>query len=138
MTLCDELYFEITVTGEKTEVKKFVSFLKSGELDDFFEMDNEYIEYDDDFDSCEPNAETYITFVNDDFGIEIEEFDTCEFLETFCRAGKALDIRGRIYDADDEEYSFVSAKGDSYFLNAKNIEIEDELDEQAKKDDEED
>lgn len=137
MTLCDELYFEITVTGEKTEVKKFVSFLKSGGLDDFFEMDNEYIEYDDDFDSCEPDAETYITFVNDDIGIEIEEFDTYEFLETFCRAGKSLDIRGRLYDADDEEYSFVSLKGDSYFLNAKNIEIEDELDQQAKKDDEE-
>lgn len=137
MTLCDELYFEITVTGEKTEVKKFVSSLKSGLLDDFFEMDNEYIEYDDDFDSCEAEGETYITFVNDDLGIEIEEFDTYEFLETFCRAGKALDIRGRLYDADDEEYSFVSAKGDSYFLNAKNIEIQDELDEQAKKDDEE-
>ena len=137
MTLCDELYFEITVTGEKTEVKKFVSFLKSGGLDDFFEMDNEYIVYDDDFDSCEPDAETYITFVNDDIGIEIEEFDTYEFLETFCRAGKSLDIRGRLYDADDEEYSFVSLKGDSYFLNAKNIEIEDELDQQAKKDDEE-
>ncbi len=137
MTLCDELYFEITVTGEKTEVKKFVSFLKSGGLDDFFEMDNEYIEYDDDFDSCEPDAETYITFVNDDIGIGIEEFDTYEFLETFCRAGKSLDIRGRLYDADDEEYSFVSLKGDSYFLNAKNIEIEDELDQQAKKDDEE-
>lgn len=137
MTLCDELYFEITVTGEKTEVKKFVSSLKSGLLDDFFEMDNEYIEYDDDFDTCAAEGETYITFVNDDIGIEIEEFDTYEFLEIFCRAGKALDLRGRLYDADDEEYSFVSAKGDSYFLNSQNIEIEDELDEQAKKDDQE-
>ncbi len=138
MTLYDELYFEITATGEKADVKKFVSFLKSGELDDFFEMDNEYLEYDDDFDSCESDGETFVTLVNDDIGIEIEELDTSEFLELICRAGKALDLRGRLYDADDEEYAFVSSKGDSYYLNADNIELNDELDEQAKKDDAED
>ena len=38
MTLWDELYFEITLHGAKSELKKFVNFLKSGELDDFFEI----------------------------------------------------------------------------------------------------
>ena len=47
MTLCEELYFEITLTGEKANLKKFVTFLKSGELDDFFEVTSEYIHYDD-------------------------------------------------------------------------------------------
>ena len=50
MTLCEELYFEITLTGTKSELKKFVSFLKSGELDDFFEITSDYINYDDEYD----------------------------------------------------------------------------------------
>ena len=37
MTLCEELFFEITVSGTKSELKKLVSFLESGGLDDFFE-----------------------------------------------------------------------------------------------------
>ena len=43
MILCEELYFEITVTGIKSELKKFISCLKSGELDDFFEFSSDYI-----------------------------------------------------------------------------------------------
>ena len=38
MTLYDELYFEITVSGRRAEIKKLVSFLESGEISDFFEF----------------------------------------------------------------------------------------------------
>ena len=31
MILCEELYFEITLTGVKSELKKFITCLKSGE-----------------------------------------------------------------------------------------------------------
>ena len=49
MILCEELYFEITFTGIKSELKKFISCLKSGELDDFFELSSDYISYDDEY-----------------------------------------------------------------------------------------
>lgn len=132
MILYDELYFEITLTGTKSELRKFISFLKSGELDDFFEIDSDYINYDDGYLSAEDDAEVSAVFTNDDMGIEIDELDTDEFLELFCKAGKNLDIDGRLYDSDDEEYSFVSSLGDSYFLNSKNVtRFNDELDEKA-------
>ena len=138
MTLCDELYFEITLTGSKSELRKFVSFLRSGELDDFFEMSSDYINYDDGYQAADDNTESSIVFTNDDMGIEIDELDTDEFLELFCRAGKNLDIDGRLYDADDEEYAFVSEMGDSYYLNAKNAtRFNDELDEKAYEEDRE-
>ena len=138
MTLSDELYFEITLTGTKSEIRKFVSFLRSGELDDFFEMESDYINYDDGYSAADDDAETSLVFTNDDMGIEIEEIDTDEFLELFCKAGKNLDIDGRLYDADDEEYSFVSSRGDSYYLNAKNItRFNDELDEKAEEEERE-
>lgn len=123
MTLCEELYFEITLTGTKSGLKKFISFLKSGELDDFFEFSSDYISYDDNYDSAEGDAETSVTLSTDDYGIEIDEFDTDEFLDIFCRAGKELDISGHFYDIDDEEYSFKSDAGDSYYLNARRIGI---------------
>ena len=136
MTFCEELYFEITLTGEKSELKKFVSFLKSGELDDFFEFDNDYLDYNDDYSTISDGESTSIIFSNDDWGVEIDEFDTDEFLDVFCRAAKNLDVEGRLFDVDDEEYAFVSAKGDSYYLNAKKIRrFNDELDEQAAKED---
>lgn len=136
MTLCEELYFEITLTGAKSELKKFISFLKSGELDEFFEISPEYISYDDEYDTTPPEGETSITFSNDDYGIEIDEFDTDEFLEVLCKAAKALDVRGNLYDIDDEEYSFISEKGDSYYLNAKRTSLfNDELDEKAREED---
>ena len=136
MTFCEELYFEITLTGEKSELKKFVSFLKSGELDDFFEFDNDYLDYNDDYNTISDGESTSIIFSNDDWGVEIDEFDTDEFLDVFCRAAKNLDVEGRLFDVDDEEYAFVSAKGDSYSLNAKKIRrFNDELDEQAAKED---
>ena len=121
MTLCEELYFEITVTGIKAELKKFAAYLRSGELDEFFEMDSEYIDYRDGYEDQEDSEISSFTLSNDDCGIEIEEFDTDEFLDVFCMAGRALDIHGRLFDIDDEEYSFVSHAGDSYYLNARKI-----------------
>ena len=121
MTLCEELYFEITLTGTKPELKKFVTFLKSGELDDFFEFSSEYINYDDNFNSASDAEETSIILSNDDYGIEIDELDTVEFLELFCRAAKNLLVVGQLYDIDNEEYNFVSEKGDSYYINSRDI-----------------
>ena len=136
MTLCEELYFEITLTGAKTDLKKFISYLKSGELDDFFEFTSDYISYDDEYEGAGPDQETSVILSNDDYGIDIDEFDTDEFLEVFCKAAKALDVEGRLFDIDDEEYEFTSAKGDSYYLNAKRtIKFNDELDEKAYEED---
>lgn len=129
MTLCDEVYFEITLTGPKAEIKQFVSFLKSGELDEFFEITSDYIHYDDNYHDAADGDNTSLIFSNDDWGIEIEELEVDEFLDVFCRAAKRLDVRGQLYDADDEEYSFISSEGDSYYLNAKNIKhFNDEID----------
>ena len=119
MTLCDELYFEITLQGTKSDLRQFATFLKSGGLDDFFEITSEYINYEDDYTNGELNSPATIIFSNDDYGIEIDEFDTDEFLEIFCRAAKSLFVQGVLYDADDEEYEFESAAGDSYYINAK-------------------
>ena len=88
MTLWNEFYFEIILHGTKSELEKFVNFLKSGELDDFFEISSDYIIYDDNYSSSQDSAESEIIFTNDDYGIEIEEFDTDEFLEIFCKADR--------------------------------------------------
>lgn len=136
MTLCEELYFEITLTGAKSELKKFVSYLKSGELDEFFEITSDYISYDDGFEGSAPEEETSIIFSNDDYGVEIDELDTDEFLEVFCKAAKNLEVRGCLFDVDEEEYTFISEKGDSYYINAKkSIIFNDELDEKAREED---
>ena len=138
MTLCEELFFEIKLSGKKSELKKFVSFLKSGELDDFFEITSEYIDYDDTYHDASDDQETSVSFVNEEYGIEIEEFDTDEFLDVFCKAGANLDIEGRLFDIDDEEYSFISAMGDTYYVNSKNAKrFNDELDEAAYKEEQE-
>ena len=132
MILYEELYFEITFTGSKSEIKKFASFLKSGGLDDFIELGPDYISYDDGFDGAAPEEETSLTLSNDDYGIEIDEFDTDEFLEVLCRAAKGLDVSGQLYDIDDEEFSFKSEAGDSYYVDASKIERfneDDDLDE---------
>lgn len=121
MTLCEELYFEITLTGAKSDIKKMISFLKSGELDEFFEFSADYISYDDNYEDAAADGETSIIISNDDWGIEIDEFDTDEFLEIFCRAARDLEAYGSLYDIDDEEYKFRSDKGDSYYVNAKRI-----------------
>lgn len=132
MILNEEIYFEITFSGEKSELKKMVKFLKSGELDDFFEIGSEYISYADEYRDAADTDESEFIFTNDDLGIEIDEFDTSEFLEIICKAGKNLDISGHIYDVSDEEYSFTSKKGDSYYSNARDTQkFNDELDEAA-------
>ena len=118
MTLYEELYFEIRATGAKSEIKNFVSYLKSGELDEFFEFSADYINYDDDYADADNSAEVSVVISNDDYGIEIDEFHTDEFLEILCKAGKRLYLKGQLFDADNEEYSFVSEAGDSYYTNA--------------------
>ena len=138
MTLYDELYFEITLTGAKAELDKFTKFLRSGEMDEFFEFSTEYISYDDGYADTPADKESSIVLSNDDYGIEIEEFDTDEFLDVFCRAARSLDVRGQLYDIDDEEYSFVSEAGDSYYLNAKRIKSFNEDEDRPVEDDAED
>ena len=133
MILCEELYFEITLTGIKSELKKFISCLKSGELDDFFEFSSDYISYDDEYADAGDGDETSIVITNDDLGIEIDELDTDEFLDVFCRAARSLDVSGHIYDIDDEEYRFISHIGNAGFINAKNIDFADELDIEARR-----
>ena len=128
MTLYDELYFEITATGAKSEIKRFVNYLKSGELADFFDFSTDYINYDDDYADASNDQETSVVISNDDFGIEIEEFDTDEFLEVICKAAKNLYLKGQLFDVDDEEYSFVSEVGDAYYINARNISFNEDDD----------
>ena len=139
MTLYEEIYFDITLSGKKAELEKFVSFLEGGGLDDFFEMDDSYVDYDDSYNSTSDEGETYITFSNDDIGIEVDEFDVDEFLETLCRAARKLDVRGELYDVDEDDYRFISEANNSYYLNAKNINLfNDDLDTQAKEEDSDD
>ena len=132
MIFCDELYFEITLTGSKAELRKFSAFLKSGELDDFFEVYREFINFDDAYENADDTEKCSLVFTNDDDAVEIDEFDSDEFLEVFCRAAKNLYVEGRIFDADDEEFSFISSEGDTYYINSRKItRFNDELDERA-------
>ena len=124
MILYEELYFEIEVTGQKSQLKKFVNFLKSGDFDDYADA------YD--------TKETGIVLSTDDYGIEIDEFDTDEFLEILCKASKELYVSGQLYDVDDEEYSFISEAGDSYYINAKNAKRFNEDDDKPEEADEDD
>jgi hypothetical protein len=137
MTLYEELYFDIKLSGQKTELKKFISFLRSDGLEDFFEFSSEYITYDDRFNDVAPEEETFVIISNDDYGIEIDEFDTDEFLEVLCRAARALDVEGQVYDADDEEYSFRSDAGNSYYVNAKFVAKFNEDEDRDEEDEEE-
>ena len=73
MTLNEELYFEITLKGVKSDLKKFIDFLKSGELDEFFEFSTDFISYDDRYAITEPDGETSVVLANEDYGIEIDE-----------------------------------------------------------------
>ena len=132
MTLYEELYFEITLKGRKTELQKFARFLRSGALEDFFEMQDDYICFDDNYETAEESAECEIVFTNDDFGIEIDEFSAEEFLEDFCKAARTLEVHGHLCDADGSEFRFLSEAGDSYFVNTRDgASFNDELDAQA-------
>jgi hypothetical protein len=130
MTLWDELYFEITLKGAKSDIKKVVSFLESGELDDFFEMSEEYIIFDDSYSSADNETETEMIFTNDDYGIEIDSLDADEFLELFCKAAKNLDVYGTLSDIDGAEFKFESEKGNASYINSRHaMRFNDELDE---------
>jgi hypothetical protein len=130
MTLWDELYFEITLKGAKSDIKKVVSFLESGELDDFFEMSEEYIIFDDGYSSADNETETEMIFTNDDYGIEIDSLDADEFLELFCKAAKNLDVYGTLSDIDGAEFKFESEKGNASYINSRHaMRFNDELDE---------
>ena len=106
MTLWEEVYFEITFSGEKSELRKIVNFLNSGELDDFFEVTPEYIIFDDTYNDATEEQSTEIVFTNDDYPIETDEFDTDEFLEVICKAGRKLEVYGMLSDAEGNEYKF--------------------------------
>ena len=128
MILCEEIYFEITLKGEREEVKKFARFLKSGELDEFFEVSSDFISYADD----DGTDSLTMVFSNDDLGIECDELDTEEFLDLFCKAARKLEISGHIYDINDDEFSFISDAGSSDYINARKVaRFNDELDEAA-------
>lgn len=129
MILSEEMYFEITCRGLKSEIKKLVKFLKSGELDDFFEISSDYINYNDEYDQLDDSGICEMIFSNDDFGIEIGDFDVEEFLDVFCHASKNLDIVGHIYDINDDEFNFTSESGDSGYINSRSVnKFNDELD----------
>ena len=135
MKLYDELYFEITLEGRKSDLKNFVKFIRSGELDDFFEITSDYIVYNDDYATAEDEAETGLVFTNDDIGIEISSFSPEDFLDTICKAMKNLEVSGHFYDIDDEEYTFRSPKGDAGYADGAIESFNDELDERAKEED---
>ncbi len=138
MTLYEEIYFEISFVGEKAELKKLAKFLKSGELDDFFEVNSDYVSYADGYAELDDSEQSELIFTNDDLGIETEEFDTCEFLDLICKAAKNLEVSGNLYDINDDEYSFISANGSSYYENSRNIKkFNDELDEAAEEEENE-
>ena len=133
MTLYDELYFEITMHGQKSELKKIVSALKTGELSDFFEVTSELFIFDDNYAEAADEDTTELTFTTDDYSIEIEELDCDEFLEILCKLARRVDVYGTLCDADEEEYSFRSEAGDSYYVNSRKATIfNDELDAAAR------
>ncbi len=137
MRLHDELYFEFKANGSKADVQKFVEFLLSGELDDFFEFTSDYIIYSDNFDSASMFEEVWITVSNDDVGIEIDSFNPERLLDVICVAGRKLSMHGNIFDIDDEEYYFVSHKNDPTYINTEDLEFGDELDEEARREESE-
>ncbi len=138
MTLYEELYFDINIEGRKSDIEKFISALGAGALDDFFEFDSEQIEYDDGFDAAEGTKTTSVSFSNVDIGIEIEELSVYDLLDALCKIGKNLELRGEIYDADDDEYRFQSPAGESYYINADKARLFEEDANVAEEDDEDD
>ncbi len=139
MTLCEELYFEITLRGEKQYLDKFIKYVKSGALEDFIEDAEEYIVREYDYAYADPDDEIEICFSNDDMGIEVDEFDPEEFLEVFLKGARELFVSGQLYDIEDEEYAFVSKEGTDSFYNVKSVtDFNDELDAEAAKEDAED
>ena len=118
MTLYDELYFDINIEGAKGDIERFVRALRSGALDDFFEFDEEMLDFDDEYEDAEISKNTSVSFSSVDIGIEIDELEVFDLLDELCRITRALEVRGEIYDAENDEYRFVSHAGDGYYVNA--------------------
>ena len=133
MKLHEELYFEITVEGAKSDVVKFIDYVKSGELDDFFDFSSQYIVYDDNYAISSDIGQVSVSLSNDNYGIEIDSFDPEEFLDALCSGGKMVTIHGNVFDIYDEEYRFISNAGESSYINTDKIDFSDELDDEAKK-----
>ncbi|MBR2466088.1 MAG: hypothetical protein IKB38_04050 [Clostridia bacterium] len=133
MIFYESVCFDITITGEKAHVSKLIAYMKSGELDDVLVLDDEYFSFDDEYETAAPDAEVCVS-VSEEFGAEVDEFNSDEFLELLCKAAKNVHLKGNFYNFDDEEIRFVSEIGDSYYTNADNITFfNDELDEEAAK-----
>ena len=135
MRLNEELYFEITVEGEKAHVSKFLSFLTSGVLDDFFEFTSDYIIYGDDYHEKTETEKVNVTLANDDCGIEISSLNPEKFLDVLCSGATDVSLDGNLFDIDDEEYRFVSYIGEDTFVNSDDIDYSDELDLEARRED---
>ena len=132
MILNEEIYFEITLAGNKADIKRFVRFVKGEGLEDFIEGAWEFINYSDGYAEADDVDYIEIVFSNDDCGIEMSEFDTEEFLDVFCAAAKPLFVSGHIYDINDDEYSFTSEADSAAFVNTrKAMRFNDELDDAA-------
>ncbi len=128
MIFYDEIYYEITLKGVKSDLKKFIDFLSSGGLDEYFEIESEHIIHGDSYNQSTDSMITDISLVNED-GIPVDEFDVEAFLEVFCQAASRLEVYGFIYDADETEFNFTSEAGNDYFCNSRNItQFNDELD----------
>lgn len=139
MILYDEVYFEITVSGAKADIKKFSKYLKGGALDEYFDGAADFISYDDGFLDAEDDDSCELVFANDDLGIEIAKFETDDFLDIFCKETERLDVRGHIYDINDDEYTFTSPSGTVDYINSRKAsKFNDELDALASDEDYED
>jgi hypothetical protein len=132
MKLHEELYFEITAEGTKHDADKFVSYLSSGVLDDYFEFDEEMITYSDNYEDVLAEIVS-VTLSNDDYGVEIDELNPERLIALICHGGAPLYIHGHVFDIDDEDYGFISHEGDASFTNVEDIEFNDELDMEAYK-----
>ena len=121
MILYEEIFFEFNLSGAKSDIINFINFIKSGDLNDILEITSDHIFYDDDYHDAGPNSECHVVISNDEYGIEMDELDTDELLDEICKAGRKIDIRGTIYDIDNEEYQFISEAGNNYYINARDV-----------------
>ena len=127
MILYDEVYFDVTLSGAKADLKKFAKYIKGGALEDVFEGAYEFISYDDAFSDANDEDECEMFFSNDDIGLEVSKLNTEDFLEIFCKETANIDVAGHIYDINDDEYIFKSPKGSINFSNGRG-KFNDELD----------
>ncbi len=132
MILNEEIYFDITLKGKKSEIKKFAKFIKSDELEDFLESAADFINYSDEYAAAGDDESVEMYFINDDFGIEADEFDTDDFLDVFCKAARDLEVVGHLYDINDEEFNFTSEAGSADYADSSRVaRFNDELDDAA-------